>query len=71
MSGKNDLSHEEKQELSPAEKQEALQTDVNNVNSRLDEMAKIISNAVVVEQKEEESTYEAPADLIIKETDEE
>ena len=66
MSGTNDLSHEEKRELSPAEKQEALQTDVNNVNSRLDEMAKIISNAVVVEQKEEESTDEAPADLIIK-----
>ena len=72
MSGKNDLNPEEKQELSPAEKQEALWANVNNVNSRLNDMAKIISNAEVGEKKEEEKTGEAPAELIVKgQTDEE
>ena len=54
-------------EPSIAEKQEALQTGVDGVNSRLDRMEQIISNAVIVpEEKEEDASEDVEDKVAIK-----
>ena len=54
-------------ESSIAEKQEALQTGVDGVNSRLDRMEQIISNAVIVpEEKEEDASEDVEDKVTIK-----